>query len=93
MPALHGPSVEGRVLAFGTERIDFNLPRLIEMIIEPAEQLRRIVDHIDISFGVEITEQLVGIFEGVDMANLFGRFHLDERALNRLCRPDMAGTG
>ena len=40
------------------------------MVIQPSQNLRRLVNQIDIGFGIEVAEDLVRVFEHVQMLNL-----------------------
>jgi hypothetical protein len=71
----------------------FVLPRLVEMIIEPAESVRRTVDQFEVSSGVEVVKDLVGVVQRIHMSTLSSGTHLDDRLFDSLCRADMTGSG
>src|SRR5262245_12484742 len=48
------------------------LPRLVESIIEPAQQRWRLVHDIDVGFGVELTKDVCRVFQRVHMTYLSG---------------------
>src|SRR5258705_4108831 len=52
------------------EPATFVLPRLVELVINPAGYFRQFVDGFNVSFGVEMTEYSVGEFESVNVADL-----------------------
>ena len=61
----------GRVLSFSNASLQaVVLPGLVEVVVEPAEDLRHPVDHLDVRLGVQVPEQRVGVVEGVDVADL-----------------------
>ena len=44
------------------------LARLVEVVVEPAEHLGGLVDHVDVRLGVEVAEDVVGVLEHVERA-------------------------
>src|SRR5271169_6617453 len=46
------------------------LARIIEIIIQPAQNFRGLVDQIDVGFGIEVAEDLVGVFEHVEVLDV-----------------------
>src|SRR5437867_7054504 len=68
-------------------------PRPVEVVVEPAEDLRRVVDQVEVRLLVETAEELGRVVEGVDVTHLPGGAGGRERALDRLGRPDVPGAG
>ena len=52
------------------EAAAFVLPRLVELVINPAGYFRQFVDDFNVSFGVEMTEYSVRELESVNVADL-----------------------
>src|SRR5215475_8447795 len=69
------------------------LPWLVEPVIEPAEQFGRGVNQIEISFRVEVAEELVCVFKSVDVAHLLGCTEVDECPFEGLSGAHMTRTG
>src|SRR5215831_714499 len=45
------------------------LPRFVEIVIQPSQNIRHGVDHLDIGLGIKVAKQLVCIFQDVDVAD------------------------
>ena len=62
---------------------------IVEVIIQPAQDLGGIVDEVDIRLGIEVAEHLVGVLEHVKMLDLRRETARQDRLLNGLGRPKM----
>ena len=60
------------------------LPWFVEIVIQPSQNIRHAVDHLDISLGIKVAKHLVRIFQDVDVADLPHRPHADQRAFDGL---------
>ena len=53
---------------------EFFVPaRDIEMVVEPAQNLGRLVDQVDVRLGIEVAKDVVGVFEHVQVLDLGGQ--------------------
>ena len=62
--------------------LSFVLPGLIQVIVEPAQDLRCAVDHLKISFGVQPAKDHVRVIQSIHMSHLTRCTHLHERFFN-----------
>ncbi len=65
----------------------------VEMIVEPAQHLGRLVDQVDIGLGVKMTEDVVGVLEHIEVLNLGGQATDLQRLLDRVGRTKVACAG
>jgi hypothetical protein len=68
----------------------FGLPRLVEVVVKPAEHLGGAVDEVEIGLGVDAAEELARVLEDVDVADLAHPVGGDQGALEGLTRADVA---
>ena len=69
------------------------LPGLVEVVVEPAEDLGGAVDEVEVGLGIDPPEELARVLEDVDVADLADPAGGDQGALERLGRADVAGAG
>ncbi len=68
------------------------LPRAVELVVEPSQDLGHGVHHVEVGPGIHATEQRIGEFQRVDVPDLADRPGVRERLLQRLGRADVPGT-
>ena len=65
----------------------------VEMIVEPAKYLGRIVDQVEVGLGVEMPKDLVGVLEHVQVLDFGGQSPDLESLLDRVRRPKVPRAG
>ena len=65
----------------------------VEMVVEPAEHLGRLVDQVDVGLGIEVAEDVVGVLEHVEVLDLGGQAPDLQRLLDRVGRPKVPRPG
>ena len=63
------------------------LPGIVEMVVQPAQNLRSVVDQVDIRLGIEVAEDLVRVLEHVQVLDLGRETPEPNRLFDRLGRP------
>src|SRR5271157_2461358 len=67
--------------------------RDIEMVVEPAQNLGRVVDQVDVRLGIEVAKDVVGILENVQVLDLGGQSPDPQGLLDRLGCAEMSRPG
>ena len=74
----------------------FVLPWRIELVIQPARYFGHLVHQVDVSFGIQMAEDFVGVVENVDVVDFpdFAGLHICflEGFLDRLSSANVTGT-
>jgi hypothetical protein len=90
---LKHPDERPRVELVEREAAALVLPGLVQVVVEPAEQLGRLVHQVDVGFGVEVPEELVGVLQRVDVLHFRGGAREPERALDGVGRAHVPRAG
>ena len=63
---------------------------IIQIVIQPAENFRSVVDKVDVGLGIEMTKDLIRILEHVKMLNIGREVSASNRLFNCLRGTQMA---
>jgi hypothetical protein len=69
------------------------LSGLVEVVVHPAQDLGGAVDEVEVSLGIDATEELSCVLEDVDVADLPYAAGGDQGALEGLAGADVARAG
>ena len=73
-------------------RLESGSAGLVHLVVEVAQDVRGLVDQVEVRLAVELAERGVGQREDVDVADHRVGRSLPQRQFDRLRRPEMAGT-
>ena len=74
------------------ESASFVLPRLVQVIIKPAQHVRRVVDQVEVGSGIESAKDSVGESQSVNVSYVARSAHLSDRLFDGLSRADVTGS-